>query len=621
MAAALPFFDKSKPFSDIGLDRRVFKAVAKLGFIYPTIAQSQVISPALEGRDILCQAKTGSGKTLAYSIPLVQLIIQSTTAQDDGGDDESFLNRVAGLVLVPTRELVDQVKRTIQSLLFYCDGVTVMGLSGSQTIEVQVAQLANTPTILVATPTRLVELCQRKAVDISHIQMLVIDEADLVLSYGFEDDLQKVLGSFQGKPVQTCLLSATTSGRLKRLAASLLSKPVTLTLNTQAAGELKQFYLETSDKDKYLLAYCLLRLQVISGKTLIFVNSIETAFRLKLFLELFSITTALLNHELPANSRRHIIEQFNRGLFDYLIATDEGIEYEEEQENEEDVEGQDDDSEEVAVDDHKEKELTSDSEDVDEDEEDSASAQGHSDSDDDAPKSKKAKTSSEEKKENEVSSSCKSKTRSAKGSEFGASRGIDFKGVKAVLNFDFPESVASYTHRIGRTARAGQAGVALALVVPGDVARLEETRDHQQALLARGEGNTVLAALQFDRSQVEAFRYRVEDVSRGVTKAAVREARLKEVRLEMLNSEKLNAHFEDNPKELELLKHAKVLRPSKVNKALASIPSYLIPSHADAKIINSAAFGVDGDGKSNKKKFKRNWSQMSNKKKPPKQTR
>jgi ATP-dependent RNA helicase DDX56/DBP9 len=172
----------------------------------------------------------------------------------------------------------------------------------------------------------------------------------------------------------------------------------------------------------------------------------------------------------------------------------------------------------------------------------------------------------------------------------GVTRGLDFQNVTAVVNLDFPSTVKSYVHRVGRTARAGKSGEALSLVSPAEVHLLDAVLDYQKLSQADDDQLEVepsLKLLQFNMSDVEGFRYRVEDVSRGVTKAAVREARLKELKAEMLNSEKLKAHFEDNPRELDLLKHDKVLRSAQVSKHLAHVPSYLQPRGAGAKPISN----------------------------------
>jgi len=264
---------------------------------------------------------------------------------------------------------------------------------------------------------------------------------------------------------------------------------------------------------------------LLKGKGLFFVNSTDGGYRLKLFLEQFHIRSAVLNAELPVHSRLNIIEQFNIGNFDFLIATDESA----------DVGG------------------------------------GHQDDDSD-----------------EEEEGLKKKKRRKKDSEYGVSRGLDFRNVSFVVNVDFPVSPKSYTHRVGRTARGGAKGVALSLVElesqeQGDLLR-QVQGDQPQIPLARAGDDKLQAAsanmdddnddlprdvpppefqsqpspLDFDLKEIEGFRYRVEDVSRAVTRTAVREARAAELRAEILNSDRLQNHFDDNPADLQLLRHDRV---------------------------------------------------------------
>lgn len=171
--------------------------------------------------------------------------------------------------------------------------------------------------------------------------------------------------------------------------------------------------------------------------------------------------------------------------------------------------------------------------------------------------------------------------------EYGVSRGVDFQGVAAVINFDFPASAKAYTHRIGRTARGGQRGMSLSFVVTKDL--VEDKKE-----VARGKGiyddpvylrvkkqqeakGAELKPYSFEKKNVSGFKYRVEDALKAVNKVAVKEARIKEIKREILNSEKLKAHFEDKPKDLEFLRHDHALQPAKVQDHLKHIPSYLMP--------------------------------------------
>ena len=166
-----------------------------------------------------------------------------------------------------------------------------------------------------------------------------------------------------------------------------------------------------------------------------------------------------------------------------------------------------------------------------------------------------------------------------KDSEYGVARGLDFRNVSFVLNVDFPPNSRSYAHRVGRTARGGAKGVALSLVENETMEQhdcLAEVQEEQPTIPYTAAGDDSLKGamdsssdgrleeqpqpipLDFDLNEIEGFRYRVEDVSRAVTKTAVRETRAAELRAEILNSERLQSHFEDNPADLQLLRHDRV---------------------------------------------------------------
>lgn len=149
------YFDKSTTFQELaGLDRRISKAISHLGFVYPTAVQAKCIPLALEGRDVLARAKTGSGKTVAYGVPIIQNLLTFMEAFMDGGNQGEV--GAYCVILVPTRELVAQVYKQMQQLLYYCnDVVTMLALSGDMPHTVQATQLQEKPNIIVATPTRL----------------------------------------------------------------------------------------------------------------------------------------------------------------------------------------------------------------------------------------------------------------------------------------------------------------------------------------------------------------------------------------------------------------------------------------------------------------------------------
>ncbi|DAZ92961.1 TPA: hypothetical protein N0F65_006280 [Lagenidium giganteum] len=542
-------------------------------FVYATLVQVHCIPLAMQGKDLLVRARTGSGKTAAFSLPLLHKILvhkESNPEQAAG---------IKALVLVPTKELVEQTKKHMMELMYYCrDVVSILGLGG-QSMSAQQALLRDIPDIVVSTPGRLVAHLNAGNLNLKDsVQTVVIDEADLVLSFGYGEDIRTIFNHLP-KACQNFCMSATLSPELEKLKKSVLHNPAVVKLEEgETDGKLQQYFLPVKESDKDLLLYALIKLGVVSGKIIFFVNSTEGAYRLKLFFEQFCIKSAVLNAELPHNSRNHIIEEYNRGLFDYLIATDDSVDrdVDEASDDEEEADSDDEEAGDNSGDeeDEEEEELEVGDED-EEDDEESAEAEAMDEDDDEIEEAEDAEP---------VASSSKSKkgkqgTKRKRDEAYGVSRGVDFRGV----------NVRSYTHRIGRTARGGASGTALSIVDAEPTSKEQKVLKRVQASQqpVRTASNDLLkqpAELSFSLSEIDCFRYRVEDVRRAVTRVAVREARLADVKKEILNSEKLVSHFEENPRDLNILQHDKTIGTAQVQRHLATIPDYLVPIALQAAV-------------------------------------
>ena len=570
--------------TSIGIDARLRKALSRLNYVHPTLVQSKSIPLALtSGRDLLVRARTGSGKTLAYSVPVIQKILAKKSlleerGEDSGDDEEDDVGSdgatVKGVILVPTRELCTQVAKVIDDLTYYCaDQVKVVVLSSSSNTKKggnnvsalqQEALLRDQPDIVVATPAGLVTHVRSGKLNLKKsVETLVVDEADLILSFGYANDVTEIMKSLP-KTCQGFLMSATLSPELNKLKHVVLHSPAVLKLeeddendaaNNAKDGNLMQFYLDLPSKDKFLVLYVFVKLGLLKGKGLFFVNTIDGGYRLKLFLEQFHIRSAVLNAELPLRSRLNIIEHFNVGNFDYLIATDEAT----------DVSG--------------------------------------------------SKSQAEDENEAGKKKSKKSNKRRKRDGEYGVSRGLDFRGVSFVVNVDLPVSPESYTHRIGRTARGGANGVALTLLDSSKneeaemLFHIQDSQPTKAAMNGSGDGDLKESTedgvqeeggagmhpqvqrqpcpLDFDLKEIEGFRYRVEDVARAVTKVAIRETRAAEVKAEILNSERLQAHFDENPADLQLLQHDRqATKITKVQDHLKHVPTYMLPRGMQAAEVS-----------------------------------
>ncbi|WVY96459.1 hypothetical protein V8G54_028610 [Vigna mungo] len=491
----------NQSFEELGVDARLLRALQKKEIEKPTPIQAVAIPLILEGKDVVARAKTGSGKTLAYLLPLLQkLFIVSA--------DRKKLAPNA-FVLVPTRELCQQVYAEVLLLVELCRvQLKVVQLNSNMLPNDLRAALAGPPDILISTPACVAKCLSGgilKAASINEsLETLVLDEADLLLSYGYENDI-KAFTPHVPRSCQCLLMSATSSADVDKLKKLILHNPFILTLP-----------------------------EVGNNKDEIIPKNVQQFW--------FGIRSAVLNPELPQNSRLHILEEFNAGLFDYLIATD--------------------------LSQSKEKDEVS-------------------------------------KESNVVSRKSRKRAKVKLDSEFGVVRGVDFKNVFTVINFEMPQNVEGYVHRIGRTGRAYNSGTSVSLVSPDEMATLEEIRsfvgdDENKGtssiavfpLLTKNAVESLRHALVSDllvlwvTAKMYPYMLKLEcmdlhvahtlDVAKSVTRIAVRESRAQDLRNEILNSEKLKAHFETNPRDLDLLKHDKVLSKNAPPPHLRDVPDYLL---------------------------------------------
>ena len=324
-----------------------------------------------------------------------------------------------------------------------------------------------------------------------------------------------------------------------------------------------------AEDEKFLLAYVIFKLKLIKGKCIIFVADIDRCYRLKLFFEQFGIKSCVLNSELPVNSRIHVVEEFNKNVYEIIIASDEHEVLDVREE-------------------HRSKKPRNDGDGLTSSYDDEESLY-----DGDRPSkipelgalykdvaSENAEPAKPPKKQRKKSKNSK---------EYGVSRGIDFQNIACVLNFDLPTTPKSYTHRIGRTGRAGKTGMALSFVVPAEQYNKHKpttltTAQHDEEVLdkimdVQQEKGQEVKDYHFDMKQVESFRYRMNDALRAVTRIAIREARTRELRQELLKSEKLKRHFEENPEDLHHLRHDGELRAARIQPHLRHVPEYLLPSN------------------------------------------
>jgi ATP-dependent RNA helicase DDX56/DBP9 len=583
LASKVP--QRSSTFDSFGLDPRILQAIVQEKYSKPTPVQAKAIPLALEGKDILgsfyinimrsfnsqfsARSQTGSGKTLAYVLPILQSILsrKSTSASSKA---------TTALILVPTRELAGQVWKVIQTFTAFCaQEVRAENITKKEDDKVQRARLADSPDIIVATPGRVAAHLNRGALKLDNLRHIVIDEADLVLSYGYDEDLQNIAKAIP-KGVQAFLMSSTLRAELDNLKGLFCRHPVVLELDDEekdAGGGVTQYVVKCAEDEKFLLLFALFKLQLVKGKTIVFVGDIDRCYRVKLFLEQFGIKSCVLNSELPVNSRIHVVEEFNKGVYDIIIASDE---------------------QEVIGNELNRKRKSNNEADKEQGEEGSApNGQG-------IESAQKEATNENEQYLEEPSAPPKKKRRRDRDPDYGISRGIDFKNVTCVLNFDLPSSSKSYTHRIGRTGRAGKTGMAISFVIPES-----QYKKHKSlSILSTKEDEFVLKKIvkaqqkkgreikdySFDMKKLEGFRYRLQSALSAVSASAIREARIRELRQELIKSEKLKRHFEENPDELRHLRHDGDLRAARVKGELKHVPDYLLPGGGTKKLAEDVGF-------------------------------
>ncbi|KAF5238777.1 hypothetical protein FAUST_5361 [Fusarium austroamericanum] len=568
--------EEETSFVDLGLDPRLLQAIAQQKFAKPTLVQRKAIPLALNGQDVLAKADCGSGKTAAYVLPLLSSILKRKAT-----DSTAF---TTALILVPTRELADQVSKAIEQFASFCaKDISTAKLTDKVSSKVQRALLSNSPDIVISTPSTAWQNVNSSALSIDKLTHLILDEADLVLSYGYSEDLENLSRSVP-KGVQVMMMSATLSDEVDTLKGIFRRDPTLLDLKEkEAEGEgITQFVAKCGEDEKFLLAYVIFKLKLIKGKCIIFVSDIDRCYRLKLFFEQFGIRSCILNSELPLNSRVHVVEEFNRHVYDIIIAADEKNEM------------------------------------LGDDEEPAETAEAQ----DDAKKSNEGDDAETEAKRP------KKKAKKSKGGdkEYGVSRGVDFKKVSAVINFDLPTTASAYTHRIGRTARAGQTGMALSFVVPKDLYRKHMPTstpacENDEKIMARiirqqAKRDKEVKPYNFNMKQVDPFRYRMNDALRAVTKVAIREARTRELRQELLKSEKLKRYFEENPTELSHLRHDGELRTARQQAHLKHIPEYLMPKDGKQALTEDVGFVAMRKDKKGKGKKGRGFKVGSRKRDP-----
>lgn len=377
--------EPTKSFNQLGLSDQLLTTLTELNFTAPTSVQEQAIPLVLEGKDVLAGAQTGTGKTAAFGLPIIQRLIET---KDNVIPNPKL---VRALVLVPTRELAQQVFDNVTSYAKGTD-IKVVVAYGGVSMKVQTDNLRGGADILVATPGRLIDHIFTKNIILNHTEVLVLDEADRMLDMGFMPDIKRIL-SRMNDVRQTLFFSATFDNKIKTIAHRMMQSPSEIQVtpkNSTADTVTQMVYPVDKSRKSELLAY------LIGSKNwqqvLVFTKTKQGTDALVKELKLDGIKAASINGDKSQGARQKALDDFKSGKVRALIATDV------------------------------------------------------------------------------------------------AARGIDIQQLEQVVNYDMPFKAEDYVHRIGRTGRAGNSGLAISLMsqdeayLLGDIERLLDTRLPQEWL-------------------------------------------------------------------------------------------------------------------------------------------
>ena len=295
-------------FDSLGLSKPMLKILARRGYTSPTPIQNELIPHALLGRDVIGQAKTGSGKTAAFAIPILEMLEQSNRAPQ-------------AIILAPTRELVQQIVTEIEKLIQGLS-VIVRGLYGGEPIVRQLRSLERGVDIVVGTPGRVMDLLERRALNLGEVYHVVLDEADRMLDSGFRDDIERILRSVPD-PHQTLLLSATLSDDIRFLSRKYMHDALELNLSRDeiSVESIKQYYI-TVDHDKKLDLLQFLLQKDVPRQCIVFTRTKRGVEKLGQRLGRKFGGVGLIHGDLAQPVRNRVMAAFRQGQVKILVATD-----------------------------------------------------------------------------------------------------------------------------------------------------------------------------------------------------------------------------------------------------------------------------------------------------------
>jgi len=302
-----PFFmtDTQQTFDGLGIAPDLMNCLEKLSFTTPTPIQAKAIPIAIEGKDVIGIAQTGTGKTLAFGIPMIQRLA-------------GMPDMAQGLILLPTRELAEQVEQSLKMLV---PGIPMALIMGGASANQQIAALRRNPKIIVATPGRLIDLMEEGVANMRNVSMLVLDEADRMLDMGFAPQINKILAKMPGGR-QTMLFSATMPADIAKLATKYMSLPLRVevaTAGTTSERVEQELFVVKREKKSQLMEKILTEYR---GTVLIFSRTKHGATKLTRLIQKMGHTADEIHANRSLPQRRRALEGFKSGRNRILVATD-----------------------------------------------------------------------------------------------------------------------------------------------------------------------------------------------------------------------------------------------------------------------------------------------------------
>jgi ATP-dependent RNA helicase DeaD len=296
-------------FADLGIDKRVLRALEDVGYESPSPIQAATIPALLEGRHVVGLAQTGTGKTAAFAVPILSQVDLKQKAPQ-------------ALVLAPTRELALQVSEAFERYASHLHGVHVLPVYGGQAYGVQLSALRRGVHVIVGTPGRIMDHLEKGTLDLSQLRFLVLDEADEMLKMGFQEDVETILADTPADK-HVALFSATMPAQIRRISKRYLTDAVEITVKTKTvtAANTRQRYLEVAHQQKLDALTRILEVENFEGM-IVFVRTKQATEVLAERLRARGFSAAAINGDIAQAQRERTINQLRDGRLDILVATD-----------------------------------------------------------------------------------------------------------------------------------------------------------------------------------------------------------------------------------------------------------------------------------------------------------